>query len=46
MSKGLIAFLCVAVLGLALGGCTQCGWIWEQGARSCHATAPRQAAYS
>jgi hypothetical protein len=35
MTKQLATILCLAVLGLSLGGCTKCGWIWEQGPRSC-----------
>jgi hypothetical protein len=41
MNQRLAAILCLIVLGLALGGCTRCGWIWEQSPRSCHADAPR-----
>jgi hypothetical protein len=29
------------LLGLALGGCTKCGWIWNDSPRSCRADAPR-----
>jgi hypothetical protein len=41
MQKRLAAILCLIVLALALGGCTKCGWIWDEGARSCRADAPR-----
>jgi hypothetical protein len=41
MNQRLAAILCLIVLGLALGGCTRCGWIWNEGARACHADAPR-----
>jgi hypothetical protein len=33
--------VCLLALGLALAGCTKCGWIWDEGPRSCHAAAPR-----
>ena len=28
-------------LGLSLGGCTKCGWLWNEGPRGCHSDAPR-----
>jgi|PersoiStandDraft_1058852.scaffolds.fasta_scaffold11662_2 hypothetical protein len=37
MHKRLAAILCLVVLGFSLGGCTKCGWFWEQGGRACHA---------
>jgi hypothetical protein len=41
MSKRLAVLACLVLLGLALGGCTKCGFIWEQGPRSCHSDSPR-----
>jgi hypothetical protein len=41
MVPRIAVILCLAMLALSLGGCTKCGWLWEQGARSCHADAPR-----
>jgi hypothetical protein len=35
MQKRLLALTALVLLGLSLGGCTKCGWIWEQGPRSC-----------
>jgi predicted small lipoprotein YifL len=32
------AILCLALLALSLGGCTKCGWLWEEG---CRAETPR-----
>jgi hypothetical protein len=29
------------LLGLSLGGCSKCGWIWQDWTRACHADAPR-----
>ncbi len=40
MRMRLAAILCLVIVGLALGGCTKCGWIWDD-ARACHADAPR-----
>jgi hypothetical protein len=41
MYKRLAAFVCLAVLGLSLGGCSKCGFFWEDGPRSCRSDAPR-----
>ena len=41
MQKRLAAIVCLIVLGLSAGGCTKCGWIWEQSPRACRADAPR-----
>jgi len=41
MKNRLAAILCLALLGLSLGGCTKCGWIWDEGTRSCRADAPK-----
>jgi len=36
------ALICLALLGLSLGGCTKCGWLWDQpGPGSCHSDTPR-----
>ena len=37
MHKRLAALVCLVLVGLALGGCTRCGWIWDDGARACRA---------
>jgi hypothetical protein len=37
----LAAILCIALLGLSLGGCSKCGPFWGEGGRACHADAPR-----
>ena len=31
----LFALTCLFILGLSLGGCTKCGWIWNDGPRAC-----------
>jgi hypothetical protein len=38
-----IAVVCLIVFGLSLGlgGCTKCGWLWNEGPRGCHSDAPR-----
>jgi hypothetical protein len=41
MTKQLATILCLAVLGLSLGGCTKCGWLWEQSPRACHSDSTR-----
>jgi predicted small lipoprotein YifL len=42
MPRRFVAILCLALLGLALAGCTKCGPIWNDwGPRACHADAPR-----
>ena len=41
MSKQIAAIVCLVLLGLSLGGCTKCGWLWDQPPRSCHSDAPR-----
>jgi hypothetical protein len=41
MQKRFAAVLCLIVLGLALSGCTACGWIWQDGGHACHSDAPR-----
>lgn len=41
MSKRLAATVCLVLLGFSLGGCTKCGWLWDQSPRSCHSDAPR-----
>jgi len=42
MQRRLATILCVLVLALSAGGCTKCGWLWQDGARACHADgAPR-----
>jgi hypothetical protein len=40
MRRPLAAILCLALLGLALAGCTKCGWIWQDGGRVCRSDAP------
>jgi len=38
----LAALVCLALLGLSLGGCTKCGWLWnDQGPGTCHSDTPR-----
>ena len=40
MPRRLTAILCLVFIGLALAGCSKCGWLWEEGGRACHADAP------
>jgi len=35
------AILSLILLAVSLGGCTKCGWIWDDLGRSCHSDAPR-----
>jgi hypothetical protein len=41
MITRLTIVMCLLVLGLSLGACTKCGWIWDEGPRSCHSDPPR-----
>jgi hypothetical protein len=41
MPKRVAAAIFLVLLGVSLDGCTKCGWLWEQGPRSCHSDAPR-----
>jgi hypothetical protein len=41
MQKRVAVILCLAVLGLSLGGCTKCGWLWDDLGRSCKADLPK-----
>ena len=34
-------FIPLVLLSLSLGGCTKCGWLWDQPTRSCHSDTPR-----
>jgi hypothetical protein len=35
MIQRIAVILCLSLLGFGLAGCTKCGWVWEQGNRSC-----------
>jgi hypothetical protein len=39
-TKRLATFACLAAIIFSLGGCTKCGFIWDQ-SRACHADQPR-----
>jgi len=41
MMSRLTAILCLVLLAASLGGCTKCGWIWDDLGRSCHSDTPR-----
>lgn len=41
MNKRLAVILCLVVLGLSLGGCTKCGWLWDDLGKSCRADLPK-----
>ena len=36
MKTLLAALLGLVLLGLALGGCTNCGWLWDDQRHACH----------
>ena len=40
MPKRVAAILFLVLVGLSLGGCSRCGWLWDQGPRSCHSDSP------
>jgi hypothetical protein len=37
----LVAVMCLFAVSLGLAGCTKCGWLWDEGPRSCRSDAPR-----
>jgi hypothetical protein len=37
MHKRMIAIVCLAVPAVSLAGGSQCGWLWQDGRRACHA---------
>jgi hypothetical protein len=39
--KRTIATICLILLGLSVGGCTKCGWLWSEAPRGCHSDSPR-----
>lgn len=41
IARSFRAVTCLFLLGLALGGCTKCGWLWDEAPQSCRADAPR-----
>jgi hypothetical protein len=41
MRARLSFLLCLGLLALSLGGCTKCGWLWQDGPHACRADAPR-----
>jgi hypothetical protein len=42
MPRRILAFVCLVLLTASLGGCTKCGFFWEDGQqRVCHSDAPR-----
>jgi len=41
MRKRLSVLLAVIVLGSALGGCSKCGFFWQEGPRACKDDAAR-----
>jgi hypothetical protein len=40
MQNRIAALVCIVLLGISLGGCTKCGWIWNDWPKSCHADVP------
>jgi len=36
MRQRLAAVLCLTLLALSLGGCTKCGWLWNENGRACY----------
>jgi hypothetical protein len=41
MRRRLAAIACLVLLGLSLGGCTKCGFLWDENGRACHSETPR-----
>jgi hypothetical protein len=40
LARRLCVLLALSLLAATLGGCTKCGWIWEDGQKSCRSDAP------
>jgi hypothetical protein len=38
--KRIAVVACLILVGLSLGGCTKCGWLWNDGPRSCRSDSP------
>jgi len=42
MTVRLVALCGLILLAVSLGGCTKCGWLWnDQGPGTCHSDTPR-----
>jgi hypothetical protein len=42
MPRRILAFFCLLLLAASLGGCTKCGFFWEDWQhRACHSDTPR-----
>jgi hypothetical protein len=41
MGTRVAVIVSLIVLGMSLSGCTHCGWLWDQGPRSCQSNAPK-----
>jgi len=41
VQKRIAIVFCLAVLGLSLGGCTKCGFLWDDLGRACKAELPK-----
>jgi hypothetical protein len=41
MNRRLATIVLLTVLGLSLGGCSQCGFLWDQRGGACHSDTPR-----
>ncbi len=41
MQKRAAVILCLVLLGLSLGSCTKCGWLWDDLGRACKAELPK-----
>jgi len=40
MRSRFVTLLCLVLLGAALGGCSKCGPLWNEGAKACHSDIP------
>jgi len=41
MCRPIAVIALAALLAVSLGGCTKCGWIWNDYQHACHSDAPR-----
>ncbi|HZP79663.1 MAG TPA: peptidylprolyl isomerase [Pseudolabrys sp.] len=40
LARRLTALIVLVLVAATLGGCTKCGWIWDDAQKSCRADAP------
>jgi hypothetical protein len=36
LATNVAAIVCLLLAALTLGGCSKCGWFWDDGGHACH----------